>query len=309
MRPSTDPFSNRRAAASGLTLVELLVSILIGGFVSAGLTAMLNAEFRSSSAILRYQRSARHAAHARRFIESEAATATRLEQVDANTLELFGVHPNATTYTITYDVVPTNEVNLPNIVTFRGPLVLRRRGPAYRANGTLNPEKGDSIQRQPSVILDGLAEDTDFQVNANGSSLGAALTLSMETAGAANFFITVATSPAFGVLQLLPDDFEENCGPGCRDTGTIREWDTRQPDILPTIPAPPSTTKEVIVYFNSNFSDSTIKAAVNDPSPCLRTSCFVDPPGDKNYSITAANDQVVRLVFLDRVVAVPATAN
>jgi Tfp pilus assembly protein PilV len=325
MRPSTDPLSNRRAAASGLTLVELLVSILIGGFVSAGLTAMLNAEFRSSSAILRYQRSARHAAHARRFIESEAATATRLGQVvengqPVNKLQLFGVHPGTTTsYTITYDVVAASSANQAGSV-LRGPYVLRRVGPAYlgpsdpRA-GMLDPQSAS--QSQTSVILDGLASSSAFQVNANGSSLGAALTLSMDTAGASyepNFFITVATSPALGVLQLPKESFVSNCGnpvvTGCRnititDLGvnkTVQEWDTRN---LPgtTITAQGSPD-EVIVYFNTNrptTANSIRRTSTVNTDTCNRTSCYVI--ADRNYQI---NNRVDRLVFRDGVVGVQA---
>ena len=309
MAPSTDLSAQRRSQAAGFTLVELLVTVLIGGFVTTGLAAMLSAEFRSSSAILRYQRLARHASQTRGFIEAEAATASRLQQVDANSLRLFGVHPGSTTqYTITYDVVAVSAVNPSGAATtYRGPFVLRRVGPPYAANGTF-----PAAANQTSVILDGLNNATSFTVNANGSSLGASVSLAMVNAGLAyqpDFFITVATSPALGVLQQPRENFVANCGTGCRNTGAVQEWDTRWLNNTATI-VPEGSPAEVIVYFNANRPTTTnaIRRTSSTTSPvqsCIRTSCYLaltEPP-IRNYQI---NTRVDRLVFLDYVVGVPA---
>jgi prepilin-type N-terminal cleavage/methylation domain-containing protein len=65
--------------AAGFTLVELLVTIGIASAVTLGITALLNADLRSNSTLLQFQRQRRQASHARRYIELEASRASQLQ--------------------------------------------------------------------------------------------------------------------------------------------------------------------------------------------------------------------------------------
>jgi len=338
MRPPINHASRHRPPASGFTLVELLVTVLIGGFVSLGLTAMLQAEFRSSSSILRFQRSSRHADQARRFMEAEAARATRIEVDDSPALVLHGVHPgesgNNASYTIRYSAIPAEEMN--NIdISFRGPYVLQREGPIYRENNGAVPELDPDQEPGTGVVLDGLAAESPFRVNevvASGSSLGASLTFNIQSGAEAasphTFLIGVATSPALAVLQQPQEQFVSNCGTaGCRNTPittgegsrTIQEWDTRllsgsSPRVIPSgqTTAGGLVPDQVIIYFNSPrpAGNAIRRSSGTNSGSCIRTQCRI-VIGSVSYQVqpdidAAASRWVDFLVFLDGVVAVPA---
>jgi prepilin-type N-terminal cleavage/methylation domain-containing protein len=336
MRSSTNHASRYRPPASGFTLVELLVTVLIGGFVTLGLTAMLQAEFRSSSSILRFQRSSRHADQARRFMEAEAARASRVEVDDSGALVLHGVHPGRSgdnaSYTIRYSAIPAEEMN--NIdISFRGPYVLQREGPLYRENNGAVPDL-DPSGRGSGVLLDGLAAESPFRVvevaDASGSSLGASLTFNLQGAAEAaiphTFLIGVATSPALAVLQQPQEQFVSNCGTaGCRNTTipvdggsrTIQEWDTRlltgtSPRVIPSgqTTAGGLVPDQVIIYFNSPRppGNAIRRSSGTNSGSCIRTQCRIVIES-VNYQVqpdNAASRWVDLLVFLDGVVAVPA---
>lgn len=337
MRSSTNHASRHRPPASGFTLVELLVTVLIGGIVTLGLTAMLQAEFRSSSSILRFQRSSRHADQVRRFMEAEAARATRVEVEDSGALVLHGVHPGESgsnaPYTIRYSAMAAEEMN--NIdISFRGPYVLLREGPIYRENNGAVPDLDPDEEPGTGVLLDGLAADSPFRVeevaDASGSSLGASLTFNLqggaEAAISHTFLIGVATSPALAVLQQPKEQFESNCGTGCRNTTitmgessrTIQEWDTRllsgsSPRVIPSgqTTAGGLVPDQVIIYFNRPRpipSNSIRRSSLPNSGSCIRTECRI-AFSTISYQVQpndAASRWVDLLVFLDGVVAVPA---
>jgi prepilin-type N-terminal cleavage/methylation domain-containing protein len=336
MRSSTNHASRHRPAASGFTLVELLVTVLIGGFVTLGLTAMLQAEFRSSSSILRFQRSSRHADQARRFMEAEAARASRVE-LDDGALVLHGVHPGepaaTSSYTIRYSAIPVEEMNTIDS-SFRGPYVLLRDGPIYMVNNGV-PELDPDYDPVSGVLLDGLAAESPFLVeevaDASGSTLGVfSLTLNLQGGAEAaipqTFLIGVATSPAFAVLQQPKENFISNCGTvGCRNTTitvgggsrTIQEWDTRRltgssPRVIQSGQGTAGIPDQVIIYFNSPRPDGTAirRGSGTNSGSCIRTECRI-VIGGVSYQVqrdTSSNAArwVDTLVFLDDVVAVPA---
>lgn len=297
--------SSRFYAAAGLTLVELLVTIGIASAVTMGITALLNADLRSNITLLQFQRLRRQASHARRFIELEASRASQL-QIDSgnpHSLELRGVRSDGSTYVIRYVIVALANVNQTG-VAFRGPFVLQRIGPPYTAAGVLAATADQSL-----VILDGLEDLKAFTVQSqDGSSRGALVRIDINDADSTynpEFALSVATSPALGVLLSPSSAFIPNCTgtpAGCRNDGKIQEWDTRT---SATTITPVDTPEQVIVYFNGlNPTDPGAIRRTVSTSPleaCIRTSCYVVVNGI-GYTI---NTRVDKLVFTDEVVAVP----
>ncbi|QVL52374.1 MAG: hypothetical protein KFB97_13220 [Cyanobium sp. M30B3] len=300
--------SSRVYAAAGFTLVELLVTIGIASAVTLGITALLNADLRSNITLLQFQRLRRQASHARRFIELEASQASQL-QVDPDnphSLELRGVLPSdGSTYEIRYEIVDLDNVEQAG-VAFRGPFVLQRIGPPYTAAGVL-----DDTANQSLVILDGLVGLEAFTVQSQaGSSRGALVRIDINDADSTynpEFALSLATSPALGVLLSPSSAFDPNCTgtpapAGCRNDGTIQEWDTRTSGTSIT---PVGTPEQVIVYFNGlkpSASNAIRRTASTNPvETCIRTSCYVEVNGT-GYTI---NTRVDKLVFTDEVVAVP----
>ena len=293
----------------GFTLVELLVSIVIAAAVTVGITTLLTSDFRANATVQRFQRLRRQASQARRFIEMEASTASRLERVNANSLRFSGVHNNGTGYTITYDLVPAGDVSQA-ASSFRGPFVLRRTGPPYAANGIL-----DTVANQTSVILDGLERLSAFTVESQeGNSRGALVRIDTVEGDATynpEFSLAVATSPAYGLLQRPKTEFLSNCTgnpspAGCRNTQIgdriIQEWDTRNTNSATIIPV--DTPSEVIIYFDvlKPTTAGAIRGVSDDnASRCTRSRCYVFV-NNTGYTL---NTRIDRLVFLDQVVAVP----
>lgn len=304
MRHSTE----RTLFTRGFTLVELLVSIVIAAAVTAGITSLLNSDFQANATVQRYQRLRRQVSRARRFIDMEATMASRLQLNGTNSFDLFGV-AGATPYTIRYEVVAAANANQPG-VTFRGPSVLRRTGPAYGQNGELLAAQANQV----SVVLDGLAGANGLTVQSQaGSSRGARLTLNLAEAGTTFnpvFAVGVATSSRYGLLQSPISEFTKNCTGtpnGCRQVLSaqgaieVQEWDTR---LSGTTITPVGSPEQVIVYFNALKPTTTnaIRGTSGDvASRCIRTSCFV-AVGNNSYTI---NNPVHQLVFLDEVIAVP----
>ena len=291
--------------AAGFTLVELLVTIGIASAVTLGITALLNADLRSNSTLLQFQRLRRQASHARRFIELEASRASQLQfsPDDPHSLGLTGVRSDGSTYLISYEIVALDNVNQSG-VAFRGPFVLRRTGPPYTDSGVLAGTANQSL-----VILDGLEDLEAFTVQSqDGSSRGALVRIDINDADSTynpEFALSVATSPALSVLLSPESAFIPNCTgkpAGCRNDGKIQEWDTRSSGATIT---PVDTPEQVIVYFNGlkPTASGTIRrtASTNPVEPCIRTSCYVVING-LGYTI---NTRVDKLVFTDEVVAVP----
>jgi prepilin-type N-terminal cleavage/methylation domain-containing protein len=301
MRPSID----RSRFASGFTLVELLVSIVIAAAVTVGLTTLLNSDLRANATVQRFQRLRRQASHARRFIELEASTASRLERLSANSLRFAGVHANGSNYTITYEIIAASDVSQAG-VAFRGPFVLRRTGPPYTAQGILA-----TTANQDSVILDGLEGLEAFTVQSQqGTSRGALVRIDLNDADSdfnPEFALAVATSPTLNLLQIPKENVTANCSgtpapAGCRNDGTTQEWDTRSSGTTIT---PVGTPEQVIVYFDAlkpTAANAIRRSASTSPvETCNRSSCYVFVTG-QGYTI---NTRVDKLVFIDEVVSVP----
>ncbi|MCP9899404.1 prepilin-type N-terminal cleavage/methylation domain-containing protein [Cyanobium sp. Cruz CV13-4-11] len=307
-RPPTRPGLERRAVAA-FSLVELLVSVVILGLLSAGAARVLTGDLVGNSTLQTYQRLRRQVGRARRFLELETATATRLQWQSANSLRLSGVN-NGTAFTISYDLVPAASAGISG-VTFRGPFVLRRNGPPYSSGGLLSNSAATN-----TVVLDGLANEQAVTVSAAQTTAdrSARVTINLSDGGttySSVFSLATAAPSGYGLLQFSETNASlSGCSGdpnGCRQANGIQEWDTRLlSGSSPITITPVGSPNQVIVYFNAPRSTADIRRAQSSSSgTCIRTSCYIDFASGSDFLINAASSRVDKLVFLDTVIAVP----
>jgi prepilin-type N-terminal cleavage/methylation domain-containing protein len=307
-RPPTRPGLERRAVAA-FSLVELLVSVVILGLLSAGAARVLTGDLVGNSTLQTYQRLRRQVGRARRFLELETATATRLQWQSANSLRLSGVN-NGTAFTISYDLVPAASAGISG-VTFRGPFVLRRNGPPYSSGGLLSNSAATN-----TVVLDGLANEQAVTVSAAQTTAdrSARVTINLSDGGttySSVFSLATAAPSGYGLLQFSETNASlSGCSGdpnGCREANGIQEWDTRLlSGTSPITITPVGNPSQVIIYFNANRPTAAdairrTSSTTTPVQPCIRTSCYIDFASGTDFF----SSRVDKLVFLNEVIAVP----
>lgn len=317
-------FAENKPLPQGYSLPELLIGSLIAGSIALATTTLLSRELVANRNAEQFQRLRRQVNQARVFIELETAAANSMVEI-TNGLQLNGTDASGA-YTISYQLLAAGDAGIAG-VTFRGPFVLRRSGPAFipPVDPSVNPRPtlNASISRTNVnlVLLDGLPNAQAFTINPLVNQPRARrIDISLAENGntyTAAFTLAIANNPNYSLLQQT-SAFTANCTPssppaGCRnlaisESTSIQEWNTT---LSSTTITPSGNPAEVVVYFNRPrpTAANAIRRTSSTTLPCTsKDGCFIDFATGSDITInppSSGTASPLKLVFTDDVVAVP----
>lgn len=274
---------------SGFTIVELLLSTVLGAIVLAALgAALLVSEIRVTRNSVSAQNLRDNARQASLLIINELNNSSQLRSgsngetlpsscnsgIGSIPLVVIGKGGNWKSY---YYSVPSSTFAAGQ---WYGPAVLMRCGPPYQDSGIIDESKS-SLE---SVMLDKLIATNGFTVDltqATGTlNRQLRFSVAMEQAGSpittSSFIVRTAANPMYGLYDLIVES-SNYCTPSttepCKVMGNTEHF--LPPKGKTASPIEGNISKEEVIYFPGRLSDYSLTKDGTSGTVCTRATCNV----------------------------------